>query len=596
MTITTTRIFRGGEYLIANVSKEDVFTPEDFNSEQQQFAEMVEQFTQNEVVPHADRLEHQDFDLMVSLLKKAGELGLMLIDGPQGYGGLELDKATSMLVTEKIAAYSGYLIAFSGHTGIGTLPLVYFGSDAQKEKYLGKLLTGQWIGAYCLTEPNSGSDALGAKATAKLSADGKYYILNGTKQFITNGCFADLFTVFAKIDGKHFTAFLVERTFEGVTTGPEEKKLGIKGSSTTPVILEDVKVPVENLLGELGKGHKIAFNVLNIGRFKLGAGIVGSAKTAYLEGVKYANLRKQFGVTIGSFGAIKEKIADATTAIFASESLIYRLAGMLDRRLALIPKDISNYYEVYLRGIEEYALECSIAKVYCSEALDFVVDEVLQIHGGYGYVQEYPAERFYRDSRINRIFEGTNEINRILIPSILLKRAKTGEFPLEQEIEKAFEAIVKQSFEEPDRSDLLGEQMALLKNLKSSFLLVLGATVRKFGEKIKDEQEVLMALAEMAIQIFALESVVIRADKMCERNSTDRKKELALEAVKILSFQAGEAVGRAARKVAFSACDGRNLQMILDGITSLTRYNASGLISAKRRLADAVLASERYVF
>lgn len=596
MTVPVTRMYKGGEYLYVNVYKEDVFTPEDFNNEQRQFAEMVEQFTKSEVVPHADRLDHQDFGLMVSLLKKAGELGLMMIDGPQEYGGLELDKSTSMLVTEKIAAYSGFLIAFSGHTGIGTLPLVYFGSVAQKKKYLGKLLTGQWIGAYCLTEPNSGSDALGAKATAKISADGAYYIMNGTKQFITNSNFADLFTIFAKIDGKHFTAFLVERTFEGVTIGPEEKKLGIKGSSTTPVILEDVKVPVENLLGEIGKGHKIAFNVLNIGRLKLGAGIVGSAKTAFLEGVKYANLRKQFGVTIGSFGAIKEKIADTTTTIFASESLIYRLAGMLDRRLTFIPKDIPNYYEVYLRGIEEYALECSIAKVYCSEALDFVVDEVLQIHGGYGYVQEYPAERFYRDSRINRIFEGTNEINRILIPSILLKRAKAGEFPLEQEVEKAFEAIAKQSFAEPDRSDLLGEQKALLKNLKSSFFLVLGAAVRKYGEEIKDEQEVLMAIAEMEIQIFALESVVIRTDKMRERNSPDRKEDMALAAVKIITFQAGEAVGRAARKVAFSVCDGKNLQMILDGITSLTRYDASGLIPAKRRLADAVLASEKYVF
>ncbi|HEY5512625.1 MAG TPA: acyl-CoA dehydrogenase family protein, partial [Geomonas sp.] len=398
------RIFKGAEYLVTETSKDDIFTPEDFSDEQRQMGRTVEQFVVNEVLPLREEIEHQHFEHVVHLMKKCGDLGLLMIDAPEEYGGLELDKATSMLAAEKISTSGSFSVAYSAHTGIGTLPLVYYGTREQKEKYLGKLISGAWIAAYCLTEPDSGSNALGAKASATLSEDGNFYLLNGTKQFTTNGSIADLYTIFAKIDKEQFTAFLVERTTEGLSVGPEEKKLGIKGSSTTQIILDNARVPVQNLLGEIGKGHKIAFNVLNVGRFKLGAAVTGAAKRALEEGIKYANMRKQFSQPIASFGAIKEKIADMTAEIFAAESLIYRLAGLIDDRLATIPKETPNYYEAYQRGIEEYAIECAIAKVFCSEVLADVADEVVQIHGGYGFIQDYPAEGYYRDERINRIF------------------------------------------------------------------------------------------------------------------------------------------------------------------------------------------------
>jgi alkylation response protein AidB-like acyl-CoA dehydrogenase len=390
-------IAKGGEYLIAETDCTEVFTPEDFTDEQRSMAETTEQFVANEIMPNIDEIEHQNFDLVVEKMKKCGELGLLMMDAPEEFGGLELDKASTMLVAEKISYAGSFSVAFSAHTGIGTLPLIYYGTPAQKEKYLNKIISGEWCAAYCLTEPGSGSDALGAQATAVLSADGKHYILNGTKQFITNGGFANLYTIFAKIDKEHFTAFLVEKSFPGLVVGAEEKKLGIKGSSTTQIILDNCQVPVENLLGEIGKGHKIAFNVLNVGRFKLGAAVTGAAKMALGVGIKYANERTQFKRRISSFGAIAEKIADLNVDIFAAESLVYRLAGLLDRKLETIEKGGANYYDEYQKGIEEYASECGIAKVFCSEVLAKTVDEVVQIHGGYGFVSYYPAERFYRD-------------------------------------------------------------------------------------------------------------------------------------------------------------------------------------------------------
>ncbi|HSG94183.1 MAG TPA: acyl-CoA dehydrogenase family protein, partial [Afifellaceae bacterium] len=385
------KILKGGEYLIAETDCADVFTPEDFSDEQRAIAATTEQFVEKEILPHVDEIEQQNFELVVAGMKQCGELGLLMIDAPEEYGGLELDKATSMLVGEKIASSGAFSVAYAAHTGIGTLPLVYYGTKAQKDQYLEKIITGEWLSAYCLTEPGSGSDALGVQSTAVLAADGKHYILNGTKQFITNGSFADLFTIFVKIDKEHFTAFLVEKTFDGLVVGNEEHKMGIKGSSTTQIILDNCKVPVENVLGEIGKGHKIAFNVLNVGRFKLGACVAGAAKYALREGLKYANERKQFGKSIGSFGAIQEKIADLSADIFASESLVYRLAGLLDDKLATIDKSVENYYEEYQKGIEDYSAECAIAKVFCSDVLARTVDEVVQIHGGYGFVSEYPA-------------------------------------------------------------------------------------------------------------------------------------------------------------------------------------------------------------
>jgi alkylation response protein AidB-like acyl-CoA dehydrogenase len=487
------------------------------------------------------------------------------------------------------------MIAYSGHTGIGTLPLIYFGTPEQKEKYLEKLTSGEWCSAYALTEPGSGSDALGAQATATLSEDGKYYILNGTKQFITNGGFAKLFTIFAKIDKKHFTAFLVEKDFEGLVVGPEEKKLGIKGSSTTQIILDNCKVPVENLLGEKGKGHKIAFNVLNIGRFKLGAGVCGASKMALAEGIKYANERKQFGSPIAKFGAIGEKIADLTAGTFASESVIYRLAGLLDDNIETIDKSAENYYEQYLAAIEEYAPECAIAKVFCSEVLARTVDEVMQIFGGYGYVSDYPAERFYRDERINRIFEGTNEINRMLIPGMLLRRAMKGELPLQAEATKAFEQLTTPSFEELDESIPFIKEKTLLKNLKTLFLILSGAGVQKFMDKLANEQEILMASADIAIQIFALESALLRAEKI-HGAASERKKGLLEATVKLLAFETSENAGSAARKGAFYVEEGDTLTMILSGVRRFTKYDATGLLAAKRLLAAAACEDEKYIF
>ncbi|WP_136513288.1 acyl-CoA dehydrogenase family protein [Geomonas edaphica] len=589
------RIFKGAEFLITEAGKDDVFVPEDFSDEQRQIGATTEQFVTNEVIPVRDDIEHQDFEKVVHLLRRCGELGLLMIDVPEEYGGLELDKATSMLAAEKISGSGSFSVVYAAHSGIGTLPLVYYGTEEQKARYLEKLTTGEWVAAYCLTEPESGSDALGARASATLSADGTHYVLNGTKQFTTNGAIADLYTVFAKIDKEHFTAFLVERSMKGVSVGPEEKKMGIKGSSTTQVILDNVKVPVENLLGEIGKGHKIAFNVLNIGRFKLGAAVTGSAKGALTDGAKYAVLRKQFGRPIASFGAIREKLADMAAGIFASESLVYRLAGLIDDRLATIPKETPNYYDVYQRGIEEYAMECAIAKVFCSEVLAFVADEVVQIHGGYGFIQEYPAERYYRDERINRIFEGTNEINRLLIPGTLLTRAMKGELPLEREAMKALDALTTPSFEELDETVPFAREKALLAGLKQLFLVLAGSAARKYQARIKEEQELLLALADVVIGIFALESVVLRAEKILPALSEARRKTVSA-AVFTFTFSANEQAASAARKAAFYVEEGDALAVLLGAVRRFTKYDATGLLDAKRLLADAVIESERYPF
>jgi len=589
------RIIKGGEYLVTEVTCDEVFTPEEFTDEHKQIAETTEQFVENEILPHIDEIDAQNFDLVVEGMRKCGELGLLMIDAPEEYGGLELDKVTSMLVGEKIAAAGSFSVAYAAHTGIGTLPIVYYGTESQKEQYLPKLVTGEWLAAYCLTEPGSGSDALGARATATLTDDGQHYILNGTKQFITNGGFAKLFIVFAKVDKEHFTAFLVEKDFEGLVVGVEEKKLGIKGSSTTQIILDNCKVPVENLLGEIGKGHKIAFNVLNVGRFKLGACVTGAAKEAMIVGVKYANERKQFGQSIGEFGAIKEKIADLTADTFAAESLVYRLAGLLDAKLATIEKGIDNYYVEYQKGIEEYAAECAISKVFCSDVLARVVDEVVQIHGGYGFVSEYPAERFYRDERINRIFEGTNEINRLLIPGIILRKSMKGELPLQAEAMKAFESLMTPSFEELDDTIPFAAEKALLKNLKTLFLILAGTAVQKHMTALANEQEILLAAADIAIQIFAIESAVLRAEK-ASQSASDNKKALLEAVVKVFAFNATEVAGTAAKKGAYYVEEGDALLMILSGVRRFAKYDATGLLQAKRLLAKAACDEEKYLF
>ncbi len=587
------RLFKGAEYLVSEASKDEVFVPEDFTEEQKAIADTADKFVRDEVWPVYERLEHQEPGLPMKLLGKAGEAGLLMIDAPVEFGGLDLDKVTSVISADRMGAAGAFSVSYSAHAGIGTLPLIYYGTRAQKEKYLPKIISGEWGAAYCLTEPGAGSDAMSGTTFATLSPDGKHYLLEGTKQFITNGGWATLFTVFAKIDRKHFTAFLVERDFPGVTIGPEEKKMGIKGSSTTTVILENAKVPVENLLGEIGKGHKIAFNVLNVGRFKLGAAVTGAARVALGVGVAYTNVRKQFGVPISSFGAMREKMADRSADLFASEALIYRLAGMIDDRLATLSREAPSYYEAYQAAIEEYSIECAIAKVYCSEMLADVVDDVVQMHGGYGFTQEYPAERFYRDERINRLFEGTNEINRLLIPGTILRRAMKGEIPLTKEAMKAMEAMMTPSLDEIDPSVPFAAEKATLANLKRAFLVVSGAAVQRFQDRIKDEQEVLLALADVAIQIFAIESTVLRAEKIGPRLSEERRA-LVNAAAKVFTFGAVEKVTSAAKRAVFFVADGDTATMMLGGVRRFTKYDASGLLEAKKLLGAAAVAADKY--
>lgn len=586
------RLFKGAEFLIREATKDDVFTPESFSDEQKQIGETIEQFVVNDVNPCREEIENQNFGLILDLLHKCGELGILMIDVPTEYGGLELDKVTSMYAAEKIAPTGSFFVTSGVTSNLGCQPLVYYGTHEQKMRYLPKLATGEWIGAYCLTEPDSGSDALGAKTAATLSTDGKYYILNGTKQFITNGSIADLFTVFAKIDKAHFTAFLVEKGTEGLSVGAEEKKLGIKGSSTTQVIFENVKVPVENLLGEAGKGHKIAFNILNLGRLKVSAGTVGTAKSAFAEAVAYSNMRKQFGVLISSFGAIKEKIADMAAAIFASESLLYRLTGQIDARLATIAKDIPNYYEVYQQGIEEYAMECSIAKVFCTEVLADVADEAVQIHGGYGFIQEYSAERYYRDERINRIFEGTNEINRILTTTLVLRRVKSGDIQLSQEVAKAVEELARVDSGAECGAVTFATEKTLVTNMKRFFLVLLDAAIKKYKEAIKDEQEILMTLADIAINTFAIESAVLRADRILPSLS-ENKGRAVKAAVQVLTFNIAAKSDFAIKKAVNYIAEGENLKLITD---KASVYNVPGLLTVKRQLADAAIEMEKYVF
>lgn len=567
----------GGEFLVQDIDCREVFTPEDFTDEHRQIAETTEQFVAKEILPVNGEIEAKNFALVVQKLKECAELGLMMIDVPEEYGGLELDKATSMLVMERMAFAKNFGLSYMVQTGIGMLPLVFYGSARQKDRYLGKLTRAELIGAYCLTEPGSGSDALGAKTTATLSGDGSHYILSGTKQFSSNAGFADLFTIFARVDKVHFTAFLVERGYAGLGFGPEEKKMGMHGSSTRQVILDNVRVPVENVLGEVGRGHKIAFNVLNIGRFKLGAFCVGQGKYALAEGARYANERRQFDVPISSFGAIREKLADVTAMTFASESVVYRLAGLIDDRLATLEKGGENYYLEYLKGIEEYAAECALAKVFCSEAAARSIDEMLQVHGGYGYIAEYPIEQLYRDERVQRIYEGTNEINRLLIPNLLIRKGIGG-----KSLDPAPEAGATGDFAAEKR---------LIRAMKETFPELTAHAIKRFGAEVAAEQEILLALADAAIQVFALESSVLRAEK-ASAAATEKKRELYRAVVTLCSFAARRQFIDAAERCASFLGDDPSLAAMA-GVSS---YRAGGLLAAKRLLAEATSQAEKYIF
>jgi alkylation response protein AidB-like acyl-CoA dehydrogenase len=580
-------LIRGGDFLLTGAAGKSIFSPEDFSDEQRQFAETTEEFIKKEVLPDLDRMEQQDFDLVVAKLRRCADLGLFLVDVSEDFGGMELDKVTSMLLAEKIAPAGSFSITYGGQTGIGLLPLVYYGTTDQKRRYLEKLTSGAWVAAYALTEPNSGSDALSARTTAVLTPDGRHYILNGVKQFITNARFADLFTIFAKIDGQHFSAFLVEKGYSGFTIGDEEKKMGLKGSSTAQLFLDNVMVPVENLLGEPGKGHKIAFNVLNIGRLKVAATAGGMAKGAFAEAAGYSTDRKQFGRIIGDFGAIKEKLADMTAAIFASDSVVYRVAGMLDTRIATLDRSRADYYEHYQKAIEEYAMECAIAKVYCTDALAGVVDEVLQVHGGYGYVSDYAAERYYRDERIQRIFEGTNEINRILIPTLLFRRSESGIFNLSAKIEEA-RTEIKYGEVTNSSGGSFRLEFRLLSNLKTLFLALLGS-----AGKERETQEVILAVADMIISIFVLESVILRVNKVLVAASESRK-ELLGAVLKVVSFEQSGQFYLAAGRCSAYLLKGESIIEQHMIAARLTAYPVEGLLEAKQLLADAAKDSRKY--
>src|ERR1700752_715966 len=573
-----------GSFLLETRSPEEVFTPEDFSEQHQLIGQTAEEFAVNEIIPNIEKIEHKDFSATRDLLKKAGELGLSSAEIPEAYGGLEMDKVTAAVIADHIAKYAGFATTWGGHTGIGTLPIVYFGTEEQKQKYLPRLGSGEIVGAYALSESTSGSDALNCRTRATLSPDGKHYILNGEKMWITNAGFADLFTVFAKIDGEKFTAFLVEKTFPGFSVGAEEHKMGIRGSSTCPIILNDCKVPVENLLGDIGKGHLIAFNILNIGRFKLGAMCVGGGRVSLENAIGYAKQRKAFNKVIADFGLVREKIANMATLLFVGESLVYRTVGMMDAALGEADKSAADVAKQTLKAIEEYAVECSIIKVWGSEMIDYIVDESLQIYAGYGFVEEYPAERAYRDARINRIFEGTNEINRLIITGFLLKRAMTGQLPLMPAIKKLMDEVLSGPSTAEELEGPRAEERKLVGQAKKLGLFAAGAATQKYMQPIQDQQEIMGAIADMTIETYAMESAVLRAQKIAQKKS-EAAASLPIAMTRVYISQAMEKIESAARKVIAAVADGDMLRTQLAILRRLAKYEAFNTIQLRDEIA-----------
>ena len=581
----------GGSFLIEHAAAEHTFTPEDFSEEQRQTSATAERFMTEEVIPTIPDYEQKEPGLARGLIEKAGELGLLAVLVPEKYDGLEMDLTTQMLVNESVGRYAAFSTTYGAHAGIGTLPLVFFGSEEQKQKYLPKLVTAEMLAAYCLSEPQAGSDSLNSLTRAELTPDGKHYVLNGQKMWISNGGWADLFTVFAKVDGEKFSAFLVERSYEGVRPGAEEHKMGIHGSSTTALFLDNVKVPVENLLGEIGRGHIIAFNILNLGRLKLGASCGGGAKSVIAESARYANQRKAFGQPIAKFGAIRQKLADMTAKTFAGESLIYRTSGIIDARLEGFSWDADDAAKTALEAVEEYAIECSIAKVYLSEALDYVADEGVQIHGGYGFHQDYAVERAYRDARINRIFEGTNEINRLLVTGMLLKRTNQGRLDLLGAVQNLMLELATGRVSSssggpfPAQRDMLGRA-------KMAMIAMAGLAYQKFKAELEKQQEVTAALGDMVIEIYAAESALIRAEKLA---AAGRGQTIG-DIVTVLSQAMMTAIGERAMLIVGACADGAELEEHSKTVAKLTRFTPANLPAARDRIAARVLGAEKYVF
>ena len=583
----------GGSFLLEERQTADVFTPEDFSEQQLMIGQTTEEFATKEILPQAEKIEHKDFSISRDLVKKAGDLGLAGVEIPEAYGGLEMDKVTAAIIADHIAKYAGFATTWGAHSGIGLLPIVYFGTEEQKKKYLPRLAAGEIVGAYALSEATSGSDAMNCRARATLSPDGKHYLLNGEKMWITNAGFADLFTVFAKIDGEKFTAFLVERTFAGFSVGGEEHKMGIRGSSTCPIILNDCKVPVENLLGEIGKGATIAFNILNIGRFKLGAMCVGGARVSIESAVAYAKERKAFGKTIGEFGLVREKIANMATLIYVGESIVYRTVGMMDALLAEIDSASPDAAKAQRKAIEEYAVECSILKVWGSEMIDYVVDETLQIYAGYGFVEEYPAERAYRDARINRIFEGTNEINRLIITGFLLKRAMSGQLPLMPAIKKLMDEVLSGPSVGEEIEGPLAEERKVVAQAKKLGLFIAGSATQKYMAAIQDKQEDMGAIADMTIEIYAMESAVLRAQKMVEQKG-EASAALPLAMTRVYLTQAFEKVEAVAKKVIADVAEGDMLRTQLAIVRRLAKHEPFNTIALRQQIAQRTIEAGKY--
>jgi alkylation response protein AidB-like acyl-CoA dehydrogenase len=593
---TTTAILRGGAWLLEPSDPDAVFTPEKLTDEQRMIGQTAEEFVVKEVLPQLDRLEQKDWALARKLVQRCGELGLLGVDVAEAYGGVQLDKVTSILVSERLARSASFGATFGAQANLTILPLVLFGTETQKQKYLPKLLTGELVGAYALSESGSGSDALGAKARAKRQTDGSF-VLNGEKMWITNGGFADLFIVFAKVvddAGEHFTAFIVERAFPGVGSGKEEHKLGLHGSSTTPLILQDVRVPAENLLGEIGKGHKVAFNVLNFGRFKLGGMCSGGAYVAIGEAAKYAAERKQFGQPIASFGAIKHKLGQMTAWAYAVESMMYRTAGYIDARIETTPHEPTDG-SAALAALEEYAVEASIAKVAGSEMVDYVLDENVQIHGGNGFVRDYPAERHYRDARVNRIFEGTNEINRLLIPGMLAKRAAKSELPIIAAARKLQDELLSVSAGALATDDgPLAEERAAVDAFKKVGLMALGLAMQTYREKLGDQQEVLMFLADILIDTYAADSAVLRARSAARSRSTAAS--LHADAARVFVNDAAMRIDASARQALATMTEGDTLRTMLAALRRLLKVTPVNTVAMRRRLADATVEKRGYIF
>ncbi|MBB6281865.1 acyl-CoA dehydrogenase family protein [Geobacillus subterraneus] len=593
MAKTVDNAIQGGSFLIEDIPATRVFTPEDFTDEHHMIAKTTEEYVNNEVLPQLEHLENHEFDRSVKLLRKAGELGLLSADIPEEYGGLGLDKVSSAIIAENMAPAGGFAISHGAHVGIGSLPIVLFGTEEQKQKYLPYLATGEKIAAYALTEPGSGSDALGAKTTAKLNAEGTHYMLNGEKQWITNSGFADVFVVYAKVDGQHFTAFIVERDFPGVSTGAEEKKMGIKSSSTRTLILQDVPVPKENVLGEIGKGHVIAFNILNIGRYKLGLGAVGGAKRALEITLKYANQRQQFKRPISQFTLTQEKFATMAARLYAAESSVYRTVGLFDERMGLLDAEKAKDGKEIAKSIAEYAIECSLNKFFATEVLDYIVDEGVQIHGGYGFMQEYEIERAYRDSRINRIFEGTNEINRLLVPGMYLKKALKGELPLFQKAQQLQEELMMMTAEEPG-SGVLEQEKYLVRNAKKIALMVAGLAAQKYGQRIEEEQEVLVNIADIVSNVYAMESALLRTEKAIQASGEEKNKQKVLY-TQIFCQEAFNEIEAHAKETLVAVEQGDTLRMMLAALRRLTRHTPINVIAKKREAAAALIEAERYI-